>query len=34
MKKIINKKDIKRANNIERCQIIIEIIKGQAIYIK
>lgn len=32
MKKIINEDDIKSANNIERCQMILAIIKGQAIY--
>ena len=32
MKKIINKNDIKKANNIERCRMIILIIKGQAIF--
>ena len=32
MKKIINEEDIRKANNIERCQILIKIIKGQAVY--
>lgn len=32
MKKIINEKDIREASNIERCRILIAIIKGQAIY--
>ena len=32
MKKVINEKDIRKANNIERCQILIKIIKGQAAY--
>lgn len=32
MKKIINEEDIREANNIERCQMLIAIIKGQAIY--
>lgn len=27
MKKVINEEDIKKANNIERCQIILSIIK-------
>lgn len=32
MKKVISKNDIKKANNIERCRMIILIIKGQAIF--
>lgn len=32
MKKVINEEDIKRANNIERCKMLLLIIKGQAIY--
>lgn len=32
MKKVINEEDIKKANNLERCQIILAIIKGQAMY--
>ena len=32
MKKIINEKDIRKASNIERCRILIAIIKGEAIY--
>lgn len=32
MKKVINEKDIQEANDIERCKMIIAIIKGQAIY--
>lgn len=32
MKKVINEEDIKKANNIERCQILLKIIKGQAVY--
>lgn len=32
MKKVINEKDIRKASNIERCQILIQIIKGQVIY--
>lgn len=32
MKKIIEKKDIKEANNVQRCKMILQIIKGQAIY--
>ncbi len=34
MKKIISEQDIKKANNIERCKLLIEIIKGQAMYIQ
>lgn len=33
MKKIITKKDIKNANRIERIQMLLAIIKGQAIYL-
>ena len=33
MKKIITKKDIKNANRIERIQMFLAIIKGQAIYL-
>ncbi len=32
MKKVINESDIKKANNIERCRMLIAIIRGQAIY--
>lgn len=32
MKKIICEEDIRKANNIERCEMLIAIIKGQAIY--
>lgn len=32
MRKVINEIDIRKANNIERCKMIIAIIKGQAIY--
>ena len=32
MKKVINEQDIKKASNIERCQMILAIIYGQAIY--
>ena len=32
MKKIINEDDIKKANNIERCKLLLMIIKEQAIY--
>lgn len=32
MKKIIKEKEFKKANNIEKCKLILQIIKGQAIY--
>lgn len=32
MKKVINQEDLKNATDIEKCQILIAIIKGQAIY--
>ena len=32
MKIVINEEDIRKANNIERCQILLKIIKGQAVY--
>lgn len=32
MIKVINEEDVRKASNIERCQIILAIIKGQAIY--
>ena len=32
MKKVINEKDIRKANNLERCRLLLMIIKGQAIY--
>lgn len=32
MKKVIKEEDLKRANNIEKCEILLSIIKGQAIY--
>ena len=32
MKKVINEEDIRKADNIERCKIILAIIKEQAIY--
>ncbi len=34
MKKIITKKDLINANDIEKCKILLQIIKGQAIYTK
>lgn len=32
MKKIINEEDIRKANNIERCQMLIAIIERRTIY--
>lgn len=32
MKKIIKEKEFKKASNIEKCKLILQIIKGQAIY--
>lgn len=32
MKRIIRDADIRKANDIERCKILLELIKGQAIY--
>lgn len=32
MKKIINEEDIREADNIERCQMLIAIIEGKAMY--
>ena len=32
MKIVINEEDIRKANNVEKCQILIKIIKGQAVY--
>lgn len=34
MKKIIKEKELKNASNIEKCKLILQIIKGQAIYTK
>lgn len=34
MKKIFLEKDIRKASNLERCRIILMIIKGQAVFIK
>ena len=34
MKEIIKESEFKRANNIDKCKLIIQIIKGQAIYTK
>lgn len=34
MKIIINEEDLKKADNIEKCKILLSIIKGQAIYTK
>lgn len=32
MKKVINEEDIRKANNLERCRLLLMIIKRQAIY--
>ena len=32
MKRVINEQDIKNATNVERCQILLAIIKEQVIY--
>lgn len=32
MKKVINEEDIRKANDLERCQMILAIIKKQTIY--
>lgn len=32
MKKVINEEDIRKANNLERCRLLLMIIKEQAIY--
>ena len=32
MSKVINEEDIRKSSNIERCRLLIAIIKGQAIY--
>ena len=32
MKKVINEEDIGKANNLERCRLLLMIIKGQAVY--
>lgn len=32
MKKVINEEDIQKADNIQKCKILIAIIKGEAIY--
>ena len=34
MKKTIKETEFKRANDIDKCKMIIQIIKGQAIYTK
>lgn len=34
MKKIIKETEFKRANDLDKCKMIIQIIKGQAIYTK
>jgi len=32
MKKVINEEDIRKASDIDRCKLLVMIIKGQAIY--
>ncbi len=32
MKKVINETDIRKSNNLERCKLILAIIKGQVVY--
>ena len=32
MKKVIKETEFRKANNIEKCKLILQIIKGQAIY--
>ena len=34
MKKIIKESEFKKANNSDKCKLILQIIKGQAIYTK
>lgn len=34
MKKIIEETEFKKANNSDKCKLILQIIKGQAIYTK
>lgn len=34
MKKIIKETELKNASNIEKCKLILQIIKGQAIHTK
>ena len=34
MKKIFLEKDIRKASDIERCKIILMILKGQAVFVK
>ncbi len=34
MQRIINSEDIRRANDIERCQMMLAIIRKEAIFIK
>lgn len=34
MKKIIKETEFKKANNSDKCKLILQIIKGQAIYTK
>ena len=32
MKKVINEEDIRKADNVERCRLLLAIIKGEAVY--
>lgn len=32
MKRVINEEDIRKASDIDRCKLLVMIIKGQAIY--
>ena len=32
MKIVINEEDIRKSNNLERCKLLLMIIRGQAIY--
>ncbi len=34
MKKIIKETELKKANNVDKCKLILQIIRGQAIYTK
>lgn len=32
MKRVINEEDIRKASDIDRCKLLVMVIKGQAIY--
>lgn len=32
MKKVINENDIRNANNVERCKLLLAIIRGEVVY--